>query len=334
MKLIRILLFPIVPVYYIVTWLRNTFYDTGIKKSKSYNFPIICVGNLSAGGTGKTPMVEYLIRLLKDHYKIATLSRGYGRNTKGYVLANNSITAKDIGDEPYQFYHKFNETIQVSVDENRQHGIATLQNSKNQPEIILLDDAYQHRKVTAGLNILLSTYNQPFYNDIVLPTGNLREPRNGSKRAHIIVITKCPDTITDNEKLDITKRIKPKAHQQVFFSSIAYSNNVNNSNESKPIVSLSNFTLVTGIANAKPLVNFLESKNLKFNHLEFKDHHEFSTKDIEMISKEELIITTEKDYMRLKNITALNSKLYYLPIESTIDRPEAFNKVILDFASS
>ena len=333
MKLIRLLLFPIVPVYYIVTLLRNILYDLNIKKSKSYDFPVICVGNLSAGGTGKTPMVEYLIRLLKDNYKLATLSRGYGRKSTGFLLGNAQSTANDLGDEPFQFYYKFHDTIKVSVDGDRQNGIKTLRNLQKQPEVILLDDAFQHRKVKAGLNILLTTYNNPFYSDIVLPTGNLREPKIGKKRAQIIIVTKCPE-LTEIEKSKMVSKINPKPHQHVFFSTIRYSNTVIGLNKESPLESLSKFTLITGIANAKPLVDYLRMQELEFNHIEFKDHHDFSEKEISDIAKQDLIITTEKDYMRLKDVDTLKDKLFYLPIESIIDRPLEFNKLILDFAAN
>ena len=161
MKLLRKILFPLVPIYYTVTSLRNKLYDLGIKKSKSYDFPIICVGNLSVGGTGKTPMIEYLIHLLKDDYKVATLSRGYGRSTKGFLLANESVIAESLGDEPFQFYNKFKNDILVAVDENRNYGIQSLRRLKKPPEVILLDDAFQHRKVKAGFNILLTTSGMP-----------------------------------------------------------------------------------------------------------------------------------------------------------------------------
>ncbi|MBQ0769262.1 MAG: tetraacyldisaccharide 4'-kinase, partial [Bizionia sp.] len=182
MKLLRYLLFPIMPIYFVVTWLRNQLYDYGLKKSKTYHFPVLCVGNLSAGGTGKTPMVEYLIRLLKSDFKIATLSRGYGRETDGFVLGSAKANAKSLGDEPFQFYSKFSKDIMVAVDANRQQGIAKLRELLLKPEAIILDDAFQHRKVTAGLNILLTTYSNLYYKDFVLPTGDLREPRAGAKR--------------------------------------------------------------------------------------------------------------------------------------------------------
>lgn len=329
MKILRYLLFPIVPFYFFVTWLRNKLYDLGIKKSTSYNFPVICVGNLSVGGTGKTPMIEYLIHLLKDDYKVATLSRGYKRKTEGFQLADQNANAETIGDESFQFYSKFKNEILVAVDADRRNGIENLR--QQNPNIILLDDAYQHRKVKAGFNILLTTYANPYFNDIVLPTGNLREPRQGSSRADIIVVTKCPNSISDSEKSDILKSINPKAHQSVFFSAIAYSETLFSADKSKSIEGLKAFTLVTGIANATPLVDFLKEKNFNFEHLNFKDHHNFSTEDILALEKKELIVTTEKDFMRLKQYDALKDKLYYLPITVNIDDVSKMNQLIKHF---
>ena len=258
MKFIRIILFPFVPIYFLVTWFRNLAYDKGWFKSVSYDFPVICVGNLSAGGTGKTPMVEYLIRLLKDETNLATLSRGYGRKTKGFLLAENNITATELGDEPFQFYHKFKDEITVAVDEDRQHGIAALRTLKSKPEVVILDDAFQHRKVKAGYNILLTTYANLYVDDFVLPTGNLREPKKGAKRANIIVVTKCPELLSQEEKEAIVLKLKPKVYQHVFFSHIGYNDSVLNETEKVGLNALKSFTLVTGIANAKPLVNYLK----------------------------------------------------------------------------
>ncbi len=328
MKLIRKILFPFVPIYYLATWLRNKLYDLGIKKSVSYRFPVICVGNLSVGGTGKTPMIEYLIRLLKDDFKVATLSRGYKRKSKGFQLANNNTTVDVLGDEPFQFYNKFKDDIQVAVDSNRNAGIAILRKQEDQPEVILLDDAFQHRKVNAGLNILLTTYGNIYTDDFVLPTGNLREPKSGAKRAHIIVVTKCPNGIDELEKTTILNKLKLQNHQIAFFSSIAYSNEVFSSNTSKSLESLPDFTLVTGIANAKPLVDFLKAKSLNFVHLNFKDHHDFSQEDILELEKQQLIITTEKDFMRLKPYESLKDKIFYLPIAVAIDDALQFDKLI------
>tara|TARA_R110002050_G_scaffold104052_6_gene213300 strand:+ start:6051 stop:7055 length:1005 start_codon:yes stop_codon:yes gene_type:complete len=334
MKLIRKICFPVMPIYYAITSLRNTLYDLGLKKSTSYHFPVICVGNLSVGGTGKTPMIEYLIELLKDDYKVATLSRGYKRKTKGFQLANEFSNAESLGDEPFQFYNKFREAILVAVDSNRRNGIETLQKQHHTPEVILLDDAFQHRKVKAGFNILLTTYAKPYFKDVVLPSGNLREPRSGAKRANIIIVTKCPKGLLENEKHSIVKQINPMEHQHVFFSSIDYANEVVSLDSSIKIEDLTNFTLVTGIANSKPLVDFLNDKNLKFEHLNFKDHYEFSQQDIAALNKKTSIVTTEKDFMRLKQYDSLKAKLFYLPITTVIDNSRAFNTLIKTFANS
>lgn len=331
MIFLRYILLPIVPIYYLVTWLRNKLYDFKIKKSISYNFPVICVGNLSVGGTGKTPMIEYLINLLKDDYFIATLSRGYKRKTEGFQLANKDSTAESMGDEPFQFYNKFKKEILVAVDANRNNGIKQLRSIDNLPEIILLDDAFQHRKVKAGFNILLTTYNNPYFKDMVLPAGNLREPRSGAKRAHIIIVTKCPKGLSDTEKNTILQQVNPETNQHVFFSSISYSNNIISSKTTKSIEDLNDFTLVTGIANASPLVRFLNEKGLKFEHLNFKDHHEFLKQDILELNKKELIVTTEKDFMRLKQYESLRDKLFYLPISVIINDEVKLNKLINDF---
>ena len=331
MKFIRYIAFPLVPIYYLVTWLRNKLYDLSIKKSVSYGFPVICVGNLSVGGTGKTPMIEYLINFLKDDYRVATLSRGYKRKTEGFQIADKTSNSNSIGDEPFQFYNKFKNSITVAVDADRQHGIKSLQKLQPKPNIILLDDAFQHRKVKAGFNILLTTYASPYFNDMVLPTGSLREPKSGAKRAHIIIVTKCPENLDETEKKVILKKIKPKTYQQVFFSSISYSNTVVSSNSVNSINSFDAFTLVTGIANATPLVNFLKGKKLKFEHLNYKDHYDFTPNDIIELNKKEVIITTEKDFMRLKQYESLKEKLFYLPITVKIDNDNSFNKLITDF---
>jgi tetraacyldisaccharide 4'-kinase len=331
MNFFRKILFPIVPFYFLVTWLRNWCYDIGFLKSKSYDFPTVCVGNLSVGGTGKTPMIEYLITLLKNDYHIATLSRGYKRNTKGFYIADQNSSALKIGDEPFQFYKKFNDII-VCVDGNRQNGIRQLRQLENKPEVILLDDAFQHRKVNTGFNILLTTYDRLYCNDILLPAGNLREPISGAKRAEIIVVTKCPLDLNDSKKNEIISRLKPLSIQNVFFSTIKYSETVCSKNTTHPLINLKKetFTLVTGIANPKPLVNFLIKKGYQFEHLSFKDHHSFSENELSMLKTKHSILTTEKDYMRLKD--TLDSKhLFYLPIEMDILEGDTFNKLIHDY---
>ncbi|MGC1633097.1 MAG: tetraacyldisaccharide 4'-kinase [Gelidibacter sp.] len=332
MKLLRYLLFPIVPVYYLVTWLRNKLYDWGIKKSTAYDFPVICVGNLSVGGTGKTPMIEYLIRLLKTDHHLATLSRGYKRQTKGFVLADKNATVLTIGDEPFQFHQKFEDVI-VSVDGDRVHGISQLMALKNPPEVVLLDDAFQHRKVKAGFYIMLTSYDDLYTDDILLPTGNLREPRQGAKRANIIVVTKCPENISEETKQKIKGEIDALEHQEVFFASIAYSNSIRNTKDHLDLNTLKNrsFTLVTGIANPKPLVAHLTALGLDFEHLKYKDHHDFNESDLSNLKQKQLIVTTEKDMMRLQSHFSDREAIYYLPIEMKIDRQLQFDKLVGSF---
>ncbi len=335
MKLLRKILLPIVPIYYAITWLRNKLYDHDYKKSIGYNFPLICVGNLSAGGTGKTPMIEYLIRLLLQDYKIATLSRGYGRKTKGFIIADESADATTIGDEPLQFYRKFDNVV-VSVDGDRQNGISKLK-SNVQPEIILLDDAFQHRKVSAGYTILLTSYGNLYANDLVLPTGNLREPKSGAKRADVIVVTKCPINISHEKKKSIIKELNPLASQKVYFSWIFYSADVHNENETKPLQSLKKqeVSIVTGIADPSPFLDFLQSQLNNFEHLKFADHHKFSEEEIKQLKKKSIILTTEKDYVRLRPYFKDDmSKLYYLPIEFEIDKAQEFNRGITNYVDS
>ncbi len=334
MKLLRNVLLPIVPIYQAITWLRNKAYDTNLLTSKRYDFPIITVGNLSVGGTGKTPMIEYLIRLLSPNYSVASLSRGYKRKTKGFVVADSNASAQSIGDEPYQFYNKFQDII-VSVDVNRQNGIAQLRNLSPKPNVILLDDAYQHRKVQAGLSILLTTYTNLYADDFVLPTGNLREPKCGAKRADIIVVTKCPKRITANQQNQIKYKLSPEKQQQVFFSTIQYSKfiyGLGNTKQQLNTLKSMSFTLVTGIANPKTLVRFLNAEGFVFQHLKFKDHHEFSSKDITLLEQKKIVLTTEKDFMRLKD--RLNVALiYYLPIEAVILEKDKFNALIEQYVA-
>lgn len=330
MDILRKLLLPVVPIYFIVTWLRNKLYDWGIKKSKSYNFPVVAVGNLSVGGTGKSPMIEYLIRLLKNEVALATLSRGYKRETKGFYRVLTSSTAKQVGDEPLQFKSKFND-IDVIVDEDRQNGIEQLLHSTPKPEVILLDDAYQHRKVNASFYILLTAYQDLYSDDIVLPTGNLREPKKGADRAHIIVVTKCPKNISDAERVEIAYRLKINSNQKLYFSYIDYEQCVKNSRTTRSIDTLLNdkFTLVTGIANPKPLLDYYTELGLQFDHKRFPDHHNFTKEQLASLKKERLIVTTEKDYMRLAGFLE-ESDIWYQPIVMKfVENQESFDKHIL-----
>ncbi|WP_299248610.1 tetraacyldisaccharide 4'-kinase [uncultured Aquimarina sp.] len=332
MDLLRKILLPIVPVYYFVTWLRNKLYDLEIKKSVSYDFPVIAVGNLSVGGTGKSPMVEYLIRLLKDKVTLATLSRGYKRETKGFLEVKPSATAKEVGDEPLQFKTKFT-NVTVAVDGDRRNGITNLKTRNSNLEVILLDDAYQHRKVKAGFYILLTPYYDLYCNDIVLPTGNLREPRSGADRADIIVVTKCPNGLGNEIMGEIEKKLKVKPFQTLFFSTIDYGNNIINASGNRSLNTLkkTSFALVTGIANPKPLVDYYHSLGLNFSHINFPDHHNFTDAELDLLKKHKLIVTTEKDYVRLAPSFSENI-LWYQPIEMKfIKNQDAFDKSILSY---
>ncbi|NQY28496.1 MAG: tetraacyldisaccharide 4'-kinase [Flavobacteriaceae bacterium] len=329
MLFLRKILYPFSIIYDVVTSVRNFFFDKGIFKSKSYDLPILAVGNLCVGGTGKSPMIEYLVRLLKDEFRIATLSRGYRRKSEGFVLGRASSTADDLGDEPMQFYQKFSD-INVAVDADRQNGISQLIQQVN-PDVILLDDAFQHRKVTAGFYVLLTKYDSLFVDDLILPAGDLRESKRGAKRANSIVVTKCPKDISLEEQARIRKKINPLSSQQVFFTCISYAKDVIRGSESRLLTSLNSlkFTLVTGIANPKPLVKYLNGLNLNFEHISYKDHHNFSVKELKELSEKQLVITTEKDYMRLKDSL---TNVFYLPIVTEfLNDKNDFNESVLSF---
>ena len=277
-------------------------------------------------------MIEYLIRLLKEDFSVATLSRGYRRKSEGFLLGGQTSTADDLGDEPMQFHQKFPD-IKVAVDVDRQNGISQLVQKAN-PDVILLDDAFQHRKVKAGFYVLLTKYESLFIDDLLLPAGNLRESKRGAKRADVIVVTKCPKDLSLEEQTRVRKKLNTLLSQQVFFTCISYAKDVRGNNETKFLTSLDNlkFTLVTGIANPKPLVKYLNNLNLSFEHISYKDHHNFSDKELKELSRKQLIITTEKDYMRLKD-SLIN--VFYLPIVTEfLNEKAAFDKSILSFVSN
>lgn len=297
---LRKLLYPFAVLYGLVIRLRHFLYDTGILKSTAYHFPVICVGNLSVGGTGKSPMTEYLIRLLQPNYKVGVLSRGYKRKTSGYILANSSSDVWQIGDEPFQYFKKFSH-INVAVAEKRTEGISQLM-ATTATEVIILDDAFQHRKVKAGLQVLLSAYSDLFTDDLLLPAGNLRDIRSRAKAADIIIVTKCPDGIPDATIERLTEKIKSYGNASVFFTGIKYDEVLKGTDTELAINELKDrhFTLVTGIANPAPLTNFLKEKGFTFEHLKFNDHHFFTEKEIDELKKKALVVTTEKDFMRLE----------------------------------
>lgn len=330
MSISRKFLLPFSPLYGLVTGLRNLFYDRGIFKSQSYALPVICVGNLSVGGTGKSPMVEYLLDHIAKYHRVATLSRGYGRTTSGFYLLSEKDNAEKVGDEPLQFKSKFPE-LNVAVDEDRQRGIAELVKKVN-PEVIILDDAFQHRRVKAGFNILLTSYGNLYVNDRLLPAGNLREPIKGAKRADIVVITKCPPNLSIEEQETIERELKLEPHQNLFFGYIDYSPQIINDRGTISLESLKGkqILLVTGIANDRPLIDHLKNEEINFIHERFPDHYNYQKKDLEKISGE-IILTTEKDYMRLKNILS-HPHLYYIPIRfKFIKDDEKFLNLINQF---
>ncbi|MCB2219903.1 MAG: tetraacyldisaccharide 4'-kinase [Bacteroidetes bacterium] len=347
MQLLRILLYPISLLFGLLTFFRNKLYDWEVLSSKFFDVPVIAIGNLSTGGTGKTPHVEYLIRLLKDQYRIAILSRGYKRKTKGFILAAQHHSFMEIGDEPTQFYSKFDD-IHVAVDENRVHGIEKLLELQDPPEVILLDDAFQHRKVKPGYSILLTDFYNLYARDHMLPTGNLREFKSGSQRADVIIVTKSPKVLSPFTRQRVTKELKPNKGQHLFFSYIRHGKltaipGVDFKPEGRSRYSAA--LLVAGIANPYPLEMYLKDK---INHVEtliFPDHHHFTGKAVEdiierfdrILIKNKIMVTTEKDMMRLKHpdllIKLKTLPLCYVPMEIRINKDdrEEFDKSILKY---
>ncbi len=327
MKAIRWALLPFSIVYGAITGIRNWLFNLGWKASYTIPGKSITVGNLSVGGTGKSPFVIYLIQhFLNEKHSVATLSRGYGRKTKGFIKADNQANALSIGDEPLQYHNRFQQQISVNVAEERKIGVDHIRSNTSEETIILLDDAFQHRKVKAGLNILITEFNLPFSKDYLLPVGRLRESRSGANRADLIIVSKCPDGITEKQKSALKKELA-KADQPVFFSSIVYGKLTPISGNAPTTVK--NVLLVTGIGNSNPLEEHLESK-FSVTHIKFPDHHDFTDADIRSIhqkfntfaSCDKIIVTTEKDFMRLQQFDAISNgknPWFYQPIEIAID---------------
>lgn len=333
MNLVRKILFPFAILYGFITSIRNFLFDQGILKSYSFDIPVIAVGNLSVGGTGKTPQIEYLIRLLSTKYKVATLSRGYKRQSQGFVLANANSNAASLGDEPFQFFEKFKD-IQVAVDVDRKNGIEELLSQTSKPEVILLDDAFQHRKVKAGFYILLTSFGDLYVDDCMLPTGNLRENTKGAQRANVVIVTKCPATLSLDEQNKIRIKLKLSADQELYFSSIEYDNCIYSEDKKTKVNDIITVDklLLAGIAKPEPFFAYLQSK--KEECLTFQDHHHFTEKDILEIknkSENKIVITTEKDYVRLKKSLS-SEKLFYLPIRTKfLSGEDHFDKNILNY---
>ena len=341
-----ILLLPISFLYHIVLSIRHKLYDWHILKSTGFELPMICVGNLNLGGTGKTPMVEYLINLLNDSYKIATLSRGYGRKTKGFQRADLQSTYETIGDEPLQYFHKFPD-IQVTVDDNRVDGVAHLlrEQGVEPPDVILLDDAFQHRRIKAGLNILLTEYQRLYCDDFLFPVGTLRDIKSAARHADIIVVSKSPKGLNQNEKQRMIQKLKPEAHQKVFFSYIEHEplKPLNEAAKQFSVEVADAVLAFCGIANPKHFVEELKSRYKTIDFLQFDDHHPYTEEDLVSITKrfenlcgeKKIIVTTEKDAARLTNSPYLcqfeRVPLYDLPVAVRFHEEVKFNEEILTY---
>jgi tetraacyldisaccharide 4'-kinase len=338
---LRVLLFPFALIYDAITTLRNMLYDMGYKPSASFDVPVIGIGNISVGGTGKTPMTEYLIRLFYPQYKIVTLSRGYGRKTTGFRIASTQDNSSSIGDEPYQIYQKFGSKVKVTVGEERALAIANIMHEFPDTEVIVMDDAFQHRKVKPGFQVVLTELNNPFYNDYLLPAGRLRESRQGIKRADAIVITKCPADLSIEKMMEVEKCVREYSDKPVFFATIRYGNPVAISDQAnfQPTA-----VLVSGIANPQPFVDYARSQFTIVRHFDFRDHHDYTISDIRSISEvakreNAIILTTEKDAVKI-NTAALRSafsglSVFYLPIETTFIRNgKDFDEMVLNALST
>jgi tetraacyldisaccharide 4'-kinase len=333
------------------TKLHNTLYDRQWLASKSYPLPVICVGNLAVGGTGKTPHTEYLIDLLQaEGLHVATLSRGYKRHTKGYLKATSNSSAQQIGDEPWQLKHN-HAKLTVAVDEDRCHGIEQLMQEQPRVEAIILDDAYQHRAVRAGLYILLTDYHRLYSQDMVLPAGRLRENKQGAERAQIVVVTKCPNNLTEADFDNVRASLNLLPHQQLFFSTIVYSEPQPVFKQGKPWPTLIddsyNLLAVTGIAHPESMMEYLHTLTPQVELMSYPDHHDFTPQDLQkmqerfaLLPENKLVITTQKDAARLHGMASqlndsFKSSIYALPIRIAFlrDQQDAFNRNILAYVN-
>ena len=343
LKSFRYLLFPITCFYALAVWFRNLLFDKKILKATAFNFPIIGVGNIATGGTGKTPMTELLITLLSPKFEVATLSRGYKRKTKGFAVASANTTALEIGDEPMQFHQKFPE-VTVAVGEERIVAIPLILQERPQTEVIILDDAFQHRSIAPGLNILLTEHDNLYTRDFLLPVGDLRDSRKSSRRANIIIVTKCPADLSEDAASAIKKELKLKTGQQLFFTKLLYENPYHlftklplSNLQSKQIL------LICGIANPYALMQYVNAKAPSYDMLRFADHHIFTTDDLKDIKKQfekisdanKIMLTTEKDAVRLlkfeKEIAQM--PIYVLPVKHVFlfDGLPAFQQEVISF---
>lgn len=347
-----ILLYPFSVIYRIITAIRNFLYDSGVLRSHEFSVPVICVGNITVGGTGKTPHTEYIGDLLRKDFNIAILSRGYKRKSSGFRFADQSSASTDIGDEPLQMHRKL-QGVTVAVDSNRVRGVKTIMKERPGTGVIILDDGFQHRRINPGFSIILYDYSRPMIKDYLLPYGNLRESIHGMNRADIILITKSPEDISPIQRRIIVKEIDKRPYQNLYFTSIRYEKPVNVFDGSVPERDIIDKTyaekrgivLVTGIANPEPLYRHLSKRAGEIIHLSFGDHHQFTEKDIRKItdawaslnSPEKYLLTTEKDAVRLREFTnfaeSIRAFFYFVPvgIDFLNNDREEFDNIIIDY---
>jgi len=339
----RYLLIPFSFIYGSITTIRNLFFDYGIFKSKKYNIPIICIGNLSVGGTGKTPHTQYIIDLLKPDYKVAILSRGYGRKTSTLQYVESTSNTSEVGDEPLQLKQN-NPDCLVVVEKNRNKGVKQILKDFPETEVILLDDGYQHRWIKAGFNILITPYSSPYYKDYLMPVGNLRESKKGAERAQVIIISRTPIHTNPTEKKGIVSRLHLFAGQEAYFSHINYCTwKCISTNKEFTLGEHHSITLVSGISDPTPLFDYLKNLGHKIKHLKFADHHNYTPNDIANIlskynkdtSTKKLILTTEKDATKLREFEGKfnTANVYYVPIEIKFEQKEIFEKQILNYVA-
>jgi len=348
----NILLYPISLIYGLITWIRNFLYNSGVLSTVEFNLPVICIGNITVGGTGKTPHTEYVADLLRQSFKVATLSRGYKRKSRDFRIASSSSPVKEIGDEPMQIFRKFPDVL-VAVDRNRVNGVNRILKEKPDTDVIILDDAFQHRRITPGFSILLIDFERPIIRDYMMPYGNLRENQRNMRRADIILISKSPENISPIQRRIIVKQIDKAPYQNLYFTSIKYrdplpvfeSNDTAVPRIDMSVTGLCGIVLITGIANPQPFKDYLKESFKEITHLSFPDHYNFTEKDIQTISTAyndlkssvRYIITTEKDAVRLREFTNIaepfRSALFYIPVGIFFlnDDKDEFDNMIVDY---
>lgn len=323
-SVLSFILRPVAWIYGLITSMRNQAYEKGWLKSFEFTLPVIVVGNLKVGGTGKTPMVEYITRALKSRgHNVGIISRGYKRKTKGFILADVDATAKTIGDEPYQYYRKWGDEVAVAVCEDRAFAIPHLLYEKPETNVLVLDDAFQHQRVKPQWSVMLTEFSRPFYHDFILPAGLLRESRKYTKRADAVVVTKCPSNVSKSVQFDIKKAVQQYSPGcPVYFTTVNYSNLVGLFNDAVASSDIKKYVVITGIANARPMIDYLKTKGEVVEHLEYPDHYDYTTKDIAKITtllksnEGSVLVTTEKDAVKLRSYERHfdNLDCYYLPI--------------------